>query len=243
MPAPTFEKTNLPWQLRQMQQQGGEWLEQKLSEIKLPKLPRLNAPEGSTFDPSFLLGLFWLVVAGLLLWLGWRLWPRLWAIWQQWQRTTAPAADDPAPWRQQSATGWAQAAEAFGRQANYGEACRALYFAMLQRLNETQMVPYTDSRTDGEYLISLLAPRSAAPPPSFQTAQSPTGQTATLQTATLQPSAVQSCQVLLQVHEQVCFGPGSVSAETFDRCAQAYQTFDASARSVTPTAARSEAQP
>jgi Domain of unknown function (DUF4129) len=228
MPAsPTFEKTNLPWQLRQFQQQIGEWIEQKLSEIKLPKL---NLPKGPNvaFDPEWLRIGFWLGIAGLVAWLGWRLWPTVWPWLQQaWQRTAErpAAAADPAPWRRQSASSWVQAAEAFGRQANYGEACRALYFAMLQRFNDTQLVPYADSRTDGEYWISLM---SALPQTSHRAAQT------------------QSCQVLLQTHEQVCFGPGTVTAATFDRCTKAYRTFDDGARSAAQSAAPaspSEAKP
>jgi hypothetical protein len=216
LPSPTFEKTNLPWQLRQFQQQVGEWIEQKLSEIKLPKVDLPKGPN-LAFDPEWLRIGFWLVIAGLVAWLGWRLWPILWPRLQQaWQQSAErpPAPPDAAPWRQQSATAWVQAAEAFGRQANYGEACRALYFAMLQRLHDTQLVPYADSHTDGDYLRLLSAAALPAPP-----------------TVPLKRSQTQSCQVLLQIHEQVCFGPSLVTAETFDRCSQAYRTLDERAQS------------
>jgi hypothetical protein len=147
----SFEKNSLDWQVQQVQQRLGEWLEHLLFQGNLP-LPN------SWFLPDWLLKtLFWLIVGLLLLWLGWQLYrllrpyldPR--ALYQPGcdRRAENPSAKD------LTSTQWVQRSRTFAQQRNYREACRALYRAAIQRLHDTQLIPDQQSRTDGEYLQLL----------------------------------------------------------------------------------------
>ncbi|MGF1514381.1 MAG: DUF4129 domain-containing protein, partial [Elainellaceae cyanobacterium] len=95
------------------------------------------------------------------------------------------------------AAAWLKRSRDWQRQGNYRQACRALYMAMLEQLDEAQQVPRSPSRTDGQYgdCVSSL-PQSDA------------------------------YRVLLRVHEQLCFGNVDISADVFQRCQQAYQTIE-----------------
>jgi hypothetical protein len=114
----------------------------------------------------------------------------------------------PQPWIESQSTkpkeslpvsGWLRQVQAFQRQGNYAQACRALYMAMLQRLDDTKQVPQQASRTDGEYLQAI------------QTLNQPT-----------------PYQVLITTHERVCFDDNStISSATFERCQQAYREIEA----------------
>ncbi|NEQ96775.1 MAG: DUF4129 domain-containing protein [Cyanothece sp. SIO2G6] len=89
---------------------------------------------------------------------------------------------------------WVKRSHQWQQQGNYREACRALYMAMIERLHETQQVPRKLSRTDGEYRVCV----SQLNPP-------------------------QAYQLLINVHEQLCFGDRDISADLLQRCQQAYQ--------------------
>jgi hypothetical protein len=86
------------------------------------------------------------------------------------------------------------------RQGNYREACRSLYMALLQKLDEAQVIPQQASRTDGEYLqqIETLYVRSRL-------------------------SDVAPYRTLILTHEQLCFGNTEISDAEFRDCQQAYQ--------------------
>lgn len=142
---------------------------------------------------------FWLVTVGLatwLLWQGYRLWRRYrrdrrlgfqpYSV-----RTTAKLREA------FTVAEWLQQAQALQRQGNYAHACRALYMAMLQRLDDSNQLPLSPSRTDREYWQLIQ---------SFPQPQ-PYG-------------------VLLDMHEQLCFGNQAVSADMFQRCQQAYREID-----------------
>ena len=92
---------------------------------------------------------------------------------------------------------WLRRSRDWQQQGNYAEACRALYMAMLEQLHEKDYVPRKLSRTDGAYQDCVQALLTPAP-----------------------------YQLLLQVHEHLYFGTGEISADTFNRCQQAYQTIE-----------------
>jgi hypothetical protein len=205
MPSGSFEKTNIGWQLQQGSRQVSEWVEWQLSQIST------EPTETSGFQwPAWLLALgsrffqivFWGLVAVCGVWLVWQLlqaiFPTLKAWNQQWQKRWQ--RDRPIPTSPEAAftaAGWVQRSQVYQRQGNYREACRALYFALLQRLNETQVVPQQTSRTDGEYLELLRnLPES------------------------------QLYQLLITTHEQLCFNNAPVSSELLQHCQQAYQAID-----------------
>ena len=195
MAADSFDKNSLGWQLQQLGQRVSEWLEARFpkSSPNLPQVPEWSFPTG------ILEGLFWAIVLSAVLLLSWQL-VRLLTFYLarsqahsaqlKLQKTTAKAEE-------RTVAGWIRQMQEFQRQGNYREACRALYLAMLQRLNDTRLVAHQSSRTDGEY---------------WQVVQ-PLPQS-------------QAYQTLIRAHEQLCFGDATVSADLFDRCQQAYQEIE-----------------
>jgi hypothetical protein len=186
-----FQQNSLGWQMQQAQQRVGEWIELVLFG---------NDPDGDPpFDwslPDWLLeGLFWLFVIGLISWMGWQLYKLLNPYLDNSLRlgrspTLVPTSQPPkltiAEWLGRSRT--AQ------QQGDYREACRCLYLAMLQQLNDKDLISQQASRTDGEYLRLV------------QTLSDP-----------------HPYQMLIRTHEHLCFSDTAVSAETFDLCWQAFQ--------------------
>jgi hypothetical protein len=145
----SFEKTNPQWQIQQIGQQIGEWIEFQIANLS-PK-NELGLPEWS-ISQDFWQALFYLSIILLVLILSWQLVrvfsPYLKKLEQQVKSTSAESATLAPP---PSLTNWLRRATDQQRQGNYREACRALYMAMLQRLHDTQQVPHQPSRTDGEY--------------------------------------------------------------------------------------------
>ena len=87
----------------------------------------------------------------------------------------------------------------FQRDRDYTQASRWLYLAMLQQLNDADLIPHQFSRTDREYLKLL----DTAP-------------------------TVEIGKVLVSMHEQLYFGDLPITSEGFDRCQQAYRKIEAS---------------
>ena len=85
----------------------------------------------------------------------------------------------------------------FQQAGDYTQASRWLYLAMLQRLNDANLIPHQDSRTDREY-ISVL---STVP-------------------------SVNVGEILVAMHEQLHFGNRQIASEDFDRCQQAYRQIE-----------------
>ena len=194
MAADSFDKNSLGWQLQQLGQRIGEWIEARFPQNSpnLPQIPKWSFPTG------LLEAMFWAIVLSAGLWLGWQLMQLLAPYWMRssaqdatWQLRTAPKAEE------RSVAGWIRQMQEFQRQGDYREACRALYMAMLQRLNDTKLVPHQFSRTDGEY---------------WQVVQ--------------QLPQSQAYQTLIRTHEQLCFGDGVISADLFNRCQRAYQEIE-----------------
>ena len=96
-----------------------------------------------------------------------------------------------------SVSEWLKIAQEFQQQRNYGEASRALYMAMIERLQETQLVPNDESLTDGDYARKV---------DQFPQAD--------------------SYKMLLYTHEYLKFGNAIISSEQFQACQQAYQTIE-----------------
>lgn len=195
--AGSFEKTSLEWQLQLMQQRLSEWLERLFAPIDSQSLPNWSLPDW------WLRLLFWTMVGSFMTWVSWQLYQlarpyvAALAIAQQGQSDRQSPVD-----RSLTAAAWLQRSRTFAQQGNYREACRALYMAALQRLNDTEPIPHEPSRTDGEYL--RLTQTLSRPAPY---------------------------QVLLRTHEQLCFNNANVSVDEFDRCQQAYQDIEREVRS------------
>jgi hypothetical protein len=192
MAAEQFQKSDFNWQIQQFFRQAGEWLELRFPQIKPPDLP--NAPNWS-FPSWWLEAGFWLIVSIAVFWLIFQVYLWLRPVFDRNQSQLAKFLDRNSTHAQKDRTisGWVRLAQEFQQQGNYREASRALYMAMLQRLNETKLIPIDQSRTDREYarLVQLL------------------------------PQA-DSYQMLLETHELLCFSKTPISAEMFDRVQRAY---------------------
>jgi hypothetical protein len=193
METATFEKNSIDWQSELLQRQIGEWISLKLQQLRLPPLPR------STVSPQLLEILFWSLLIVLGIWCAWMLWPRLRVLWDNWQQPPGESRESRSlPPQQHYTTGeWLQQAQTLRQQGNYAEACRAVYMAVLQRLNDTKEILHDPSRSDGEYLhLTQHLPQ----PNSYQT--------------------------LIETHEQTCFGNGEITERNYVLCQQAYQEID-----------------
>ncbi|XGW00108.1 MAG: DUF4129 domain-containing protein [Leptolyngbya sp. BL-A-14] len=192
--AGSFEKNSFGWQFHLLQQRLSEWLEQLFAPIGRRVLPHWSLPDW------LLRLLFWIILGSLISWVVWQLYQLVrpyfatLAIAQKGQANPQAQVERPL-----TVTAWLQRSRTFAQQGDYREACRALYMAALQRLNDKEPIPYEPSRTDGEYLrLVETIPRSAP------------------------------YRVLLRTHEQLCFSNAEITADAFDRCQQAYQDIEAS---------------
>lgn len=186
-----YQEDSPGWRFQKGLQQVGEWWEfQWWSSISKTgrDLPPLNLP------PWVIYGLFWLIVGVFLLWLGFRivrvLEPDTKARLLQ-VRTHSPAMGDDEIDLSSLAT-WLQRAKDLRDQGHYGEACRALYLAMLQLLDDRRIIPQQKSRTDGEY--RYLVQEFPHPRPYL---------------------------LLLDTHEQFCFRQVPISPDLWEDCHQA----------------------
>ena len=196
MSADAFEKTSWVWQGSQFQQQVGEWFEYQLSRFDwaLPKFsPQWSI---SPWMLKLLNFIFWLLLGLFLVWVGWRLWRELRPYFNSWlaghnsTNSQAKTAEN-----ELSVTECLTRSQEFSRQGNYRQACRYLYFAMLQHLHGQGILPHKSSRTDGEYLQLLRM---------FVT-------------------SIQPYETLMTTHEQLCFGNAEISADNYEHCQQAYR--------------------
>ena len=184
-------RTNsLGWQIRQAFQRWGEWWDYQLSKVDIggPEVP-----DWGWLEPLGR-GLFWVLVTALALWTGWMLYRAVKSLLDRRQGTVVTGRPGPSEEVLRQAAQWWREAQDLARQGDYAGACRALYMAGLIRLNDTQMVPYQASRTDGEYLVCID-----------------------------QETAPRPYQLLIRTHERLTFGQVSATEEMYQRCRRAYQ--------------------
>lgn len=190
MPPDFSHRTNsLSWQIRQTVQRTGEWFDYQFSRINI------DGPEIQSWAwlEPLARGLFWLMVAGLALWLAWLLYQGVMAYLN---RPKAPGIRQSQAIREEAlrqAAHWWKEAQRLAQQGDYAAACKALYMAGLARLNDTETVPYRPSRTDGEYLAQLV------------------------------DGSNRPYELLIRTHERLTFGDGQATEETYQRCRRAYQ--------------------
>jgi hypothetical protein len=186
-----FEKDNWLWKLDLIKQQILEWWELQLYNFKD------LVPDSSLWN--WLKSISWLIVILLVIWLLWRLWLVLYpfiynsiapfrqSIKQELERQNKP----------RSLTDWLTKSQQFQRQGNYRQACFCLYQAMLQKLNDSNIILHQSSRTDGEYLQLV---RGLSKPRPYQ--------------------------ILLMTHQRLCFSKTEASLSTFEECQQAYRDIE-----------------
>jgi hypothetical protein len=202
--ATSFEKTSWRWQLEQFQQHLVEWIE-----VKLRSDDRASNFDG--FPPwvgVFLIRLTWLILAGLIVWFGYRIiYPYLkqWRFKNRQQKSVERSNID----KIYTVAELLDRSNRFKEDSNYHEASRWLYLAMLQRLNDAKLISHQLSRTDREYIQILRT-----------------------------VPTIEVGELLVSTHEQVYFGNEIVTSEDFDRCQQAYHQIEASIIQVTQSMKR-----
>ena len=185
------EKTSWRWQLEQLQQQLGEWIE-----VKFRSNDRdLNFDIFPPWLWPLLVKLVWLSLAGLVFWFSYRvIYPYLQqVVW----RTKQPKPELVQPVQVFTVDELLAKSQQFQREGDYTQASRWLYLAMLQRLNDANLIPHQDSRTDREYINVL----STVP-------------------------IVNVGEILVSMHEQLHFGNRQIASEDFDRCQRAYRQIE-----------------
>ena len=197
MSVDSFEKTNWGWQFSQLQQQVGEWLEYQFSRFNLT-LPEWSLGSSTASWLSKLLNLlFWILLSLFLVWVGWQLWQKFSPYLDSWrdgvQKSTVRSATTTVG--ELSGGVWLTRSQEFYRLGNYREACRCLYFAMLEYLHSKAILPKESSRTDGEYLQLLR----------------------------LSVTPMQPYETLITTHEQICFSDTEIYRENYEQCQQAYR--------------------
>lgn len=194
----TFDKDSLGWQIQLLQMRFAEWLD-RIFQPKPDqdmKVPQWGIPDW--LARLLLEGLFWLMVFAVIGWAGWLIFKAIspylgldWLPRRQKQRHSNIVEES------LSVSEWLQRSQAFAQRGNYREACRALYQAALQKLDERELILNQASRTDGEY-ISLLQ--------------------------TLPNS--QPYETLINTHERICFSQTPITKENFVHCEQAYREIE-----------------
>lgn len=96
---------------------------------------------------------------------------------------------------------WLKRSQKYFEQENYHDACLSLYQGMLQLLDERQLIPQQQSRTDGEYWRLIEGFSNPLP-----------------------------YQTLLLTHQSLCFGNVKASLKTWENCYQAYQKIEVTSR-------------
>ncbi len=191
----TFEKNSIGWQVQLIQMQIAEWFDRLFSAPNRNPGPNWSLPE------EFFRIVFWVIAVLLIGWIGWQLYllirPYIDPYW--FRRSGKPSqSHQPSATESLTASQWWQRSRTFAQQGNYREACRALYLAALQKLDDRGLIPSQASRTDGEYWRILQTLPNAQP-----------------------------YQILFQTHERLCFGDRDISQQLFQDCDQAYREIDA----------------
>ncbi len=182
-----FQKTSWQWQIEQIQQRLGEWIATKLRfGGQKPLLP--------DWLITFISYSLWFLLFAGLAWIAYLLVSRYG---KQLSFRRRPDEPKQQPSKQYTLAELLSQVQYFQNQKNYSEACRYLYLAMLQKLNDANLVPHQTSRTDREYAkIFTHLPRLA-----------PVNNPA---------------QLLLRTHEQLKFADRTITDAGFDSCQQAY---------------------
>lgn len=192
----TFETNSIDWQIQLLQMRIAEWFDRLFPGPK-------RYPNSDWWLPEwFFRAAFWTIAVLLIGWISWQLYlllrPYIDPYW-----LNRPGKLDSS--HQQIATEaltvsqWWQRSHTLAQQGNYREACRALYLATLQQLDDQDLIPTQFSRTDGEYWQILQTLPNSRP-----------------------------YQILFQTHERLCFSDREISQQTFNDCEQAYREITAS---------------
>lgn len=197
-----FEEHNWGWQLQQWGQQFGEWWELRTQQLggNLPDFSLADWLESLALPPWVYQLLFWVLLGLALIALGLFLGRIGMPFLQRYLKKNQDRSNSLKNRQSKplvtklSVSQWLRRSQQFQTQGNYTEACRCLYFALLQLLDDREIVPQQPSRTDREYQEIL----ASLPQISLY-------------------------KILLRTHEELCFSTRPISAERFSQCQQALE--------------------
>ncbi|WP_299407027.1 DUF4129 domain-containing protein [Acaryochloris sp. IP29b_bin.148] len=196
------------WQVENSIRQTGEWVEwqwQRLGNwVWGNESTGLSAP---TWWGDLLLWIARGLAVLIILWLIRALFQQLrgWRRWFTRKVALSDALQQSLVSDQTTVQDWLQQAMQAQTKGDYAAGCRALYMALLLRLEETGWINGDRTFTNQEYLRRLESQWVLKAKPTR------------LQAAWRQ---------IFQVHETAYYGAASVSPETFHACQQAYQTLE-----------------
>ncbi|MEL6494774.1 MAG: DUF4129 domain-containing protein [Cyanobacteria bacterium J06623_7] len=199
MSSGSFKQDSLGWRITLIRQRGREWIEYKLSQLDFTPDPDADF-WALELIWQIIKFCLWVVIAVLLVWLTWQLWLLLRPYWRRWQRTRSKQVINAPLITSQSATDWVGQSQAARADGNYRQAIFCLYQAMLKLLDERGIVAYKRTWTDEEYRRSLLETQLAAYP----------------------------YELLLSMHQRLCFSSATADRTLFEECQQAYRQIETS---------------
>lgn len=197
MSAESFKQDGLGWRINLIKQRFGEWSEYQLSQLDVDwDLESF----GSSLLWQIIKFFLWSIIAVLLVWIVWQLWLLISLYFKRWQRKSDRAAFFTPPQTVKlSASDWVERSQSARIEGNYRQAILCLYQAMLKLLDERGIIPTQLSLTDEEYRRSLLRIQISPFPPY---------------------------ELLLSIHQRLCFSKAEASQALFEECRQAYQQIE-----------------
>ena len=194
----TFKQDGLGWRIDLLRRRIDEYIEFKLSQLELdfPEMPFLKSELFWQIVKFFL----WSIITILLVWISWQIWLLLRIYLRKWQgqkRLVEPTRMTSTP--NLSIAEWVGKSQEYRQQGDYRQGIFCLYQAMLHLLHDREIINQQSSRTDEEYRRSLQ----------------------NLQLPQLQPY-----ELLLSIHQRLCFSSAEASQSLFEQCLQAYQAIE-----------------
>lgn len=195
----SFKQDGLGWRINLIKQRFSEWIEYQLSQL-----------DADSWDLEFLKSkllwqiikfCLWAIIAVLLIWMTWQLWLLLRPYWKRWQRPSDrhTAYQPPVETPPLSVADWVERSQSARIEGDYSQAIFCLYQAMLQLLDDRGIIPNQLSLTDQEYRRSL---------------------------AQIQVSPFPPYELLLSIHQRLCFSKAEANQALFEECQQAYQQIE-----------------
>ena len=144
----SYQKSSLSWQLQVLSQNVREWLDWQRDRLwgQMPEITPPRIDNWSWWEGVLLHGLLWLVIALAIAFIGLnrKTWQQYWLQLQGQSAGISTAL--PTPSTQQ----WGKLAQQSAQHKDYAQACRYLYLATLQTLDDRQLIAQTPARTDRE---------------------------------------------------------------------------------------------
>ncbi|MEO1342046.1 MAG: DUF4129 domain-containing protein [Cyanobacteria bacterium J06635_13] len=196
MSAGSFKQDALGWRISLIKQQFSEWIEYKLSQFDAPDW------DGGSWELGWLWQVIkfclWSIIVILLIWFLWQFWLFLRPYWKRWQKPSnrySPLIPEPQT-HQLSVADWIERSRSARSDGNYRQAIFCLYQGMLKLLDDRGIVPSQLSFTDQEYRRSL---------------------------SQTQVSPLTPYELLLSIHQRLCFSSAEADRALFEECEQAFE--------------------